>query len=652
MCMRVRLLLIAACLVLPAAALAQKEGDWLPVTPADLQIKEVPGNPGAEAIQLYSADLIDDQAADEFVYKRIKILNDKGRDKYSDVEIPYPPVFSIHDLKARTIHPDGSIIEFTGKPFEKTLLKGKFDGINFKISAKTFAMPEVTVGSIIEYKYRVNTNGFIRENEWVVQSDLFTVKEDFSMKPQNFRRLSYTIQGLNESPVQKNFVVSLTQKDVPAFQSEELMPPADNYRSLVRFYYGGREIASIDKFWTEYGKLWYSEAEHFIGDHSEIKAAVLEVLGTETDPEKKLRKLYARAQQIRNLTFERERTEAETKKEKLKDNQNAADVLQRGFGYENEITRLFVAMARAAGFNASIVKVSNRRDRFFQKAFLEARELSAEIADVNLNGREVLLQPGVRFCPFGLLLWYYTDTDGLKLDKDGGVFIVVPAASYEFAASQRVADVTLAQDGALQGNVKVQYAGQEALKRRIAALFTDEAGKKKDLEEELKKSLPDGSVVNLTSVDNWEATEDPLVAHFTLQIQNFASPAGKRLLTPTALFRVQDRNTFSHPQRKYPVYFHHTFSEYDRVNITLPAGIAVDSVPDRQDVKAAFGAYQALTQTSGPLLVSQRVLLFNAILIPPERYAELKDFFNKIQAGDELQTVLHAGGPANAQKSN
>src|SRR5437588_3741957 len=164
-----------ACLVVSSLAFTQQKEDWLPVTAKDQQINEVPGNPGAAAIQLYYADYIDDAAHTEFFYSRIKVLTEKGKEQ-ADVELVVPPSISIGDLKARTIHPDGKIIEFTGKPFEKTIFKTK----GVKIQAKTFTMPEVTVGSIIEYKYKLRLdNVVITENSWTIQHSLYTLKENF-----------------------------------------------------------------------------------------------------------------------------------------------------------------------------------------------------------------------------------------------------------------------------------------------------------------------------------------------------------------------------------------------------------------------------------------------------------------------------------------
>src|SRR5439155_14590094 len=134
--------------ILSALSHADKKEDWLPIGPQELQIKDVPGDPGAPAIQIYYAQYIDNSDRSQFVHRCIKILNETGK-KYADVEIVTGPGAGVKDLKARTIHPDGSIVEFTGKPFDKTLFKSR----GIKVLAKTFTFPDATVGSIIEYKY-------------------------------------------------------------------------------------------------------------------------------------------------------------------------------------------------------------------------------------------------------------------------------------------------------------------------------------------------------------------------------------------------------------------------------------------------------------------------------------------------------------------
>src|SRR5262249_43523086 len=148
----------------------------LPITPEDLAVKDVPGNPGAPAIRLYSSYFRNDDKKFELRYQRIKVLTEAGK-SYANVEIPLQPKDSLKELKARTIHPDGSIVEFTDKPFTKTILKGR----GLKYLAETFTLPQVTVGSIVEYSYALSMGKarLERVTEWQFQGDLYAVKERF-----------------------------------------------------------------------------------------------------------------------------------------------------------------------------------------------------------------------------------------------------------------------------------------------------------------------------------------------------------------------------------------------------------------------------------------------------------------------------------------
>jgi Domain of Unknown Function with PDB structure (DUF3857)/Transglutaminase-like superfamily len=643
-------------LIFAVPSQAQNE-DWIQITPQYTQIKEVPGDPGASAIQLYYADFIDDELHNEFFHAAIKVLNEKGK-KYADVEIDIPPGGSVSGLKARTIEPDGRIVEFSGKPFQKIVFKGK----GIKVLAKTFTMPEVAVGSIIEYKYRIDWPYILSDNAWSIQHDLYTIKEDFRMKPFSgelggFEATGYQVASVYANmppglkPQLKGRNYEMQAQDIPAFQSEGYMPPEEVFKPQIRFFYNSPGMDSPERFWQDAGKNWNSKAEHFIGNHSEIAAAASQAIGSESDSENKLRKLYARAQQIRNLSYERERTKEEMKKENLKENQSVADVLARGYGTRTDITRLFVGLARAAGFSTSVIEDSNRQQRFFQKSLFSASQLDSEIAVVNLNGKDIYLDPGTKFCPYGLLRWTRTSTTALKLDKKGGTFIEVPPAPYNKAILRRVADLTLSSDGSAQGTVQVQFNEGEALEHRLDALDSDEAGRKKSLEDEIEESLPSGSSAKLTSSENWEDSSKPLIANFHVEVPAYASLAGKRLLTPAFLFQTKQMDAFKHGDRKYPVYFAYAFEEADQISVKLPAGYSVEDVPPKQVANIGYAGYQNLIQFNGTQLLSQRVLQVNGIYFTLDKYSAVKDFFNKVQAGDEEQTILKEG-TTSAQKGN
>jgi hypothetical protein len=273
------------------------------------------------------------------------------------------------------------------------------------------------------------------------------------------------------------------------------------------------------------------------------------------------------------------------------------------------------------------------------------------VALVKLNGKDIYLQPGVRFCPYGLIRWPNTSTDALMFDKKGGTFVTVPPLTNERSLTHRVATMELTDQGSLKGELLVEFDGQEALEHRLDALDNDEAGRKKDLEDEVKSWLPGGARVKMLSVQGWEAPEAPLVAKFNVEIGGYASSVGKRLLLPSLLFQSEQKDAFKHAERKYPVYFPYAFTERDRVAIKLPAGYMLESVPSKQDAGVGYARYQSVSNSDGKQLVSERLLQFNAIFVQLSQYAELKDFMSKIQAGDEQQVVLRVEA-ANAQKAN
>jgi hypothetical protein len=144
-------LVVACALCFPRGPVTGDE--WLPITPGELKMTSEPKAPGAPAIYLYRQVDRDDKstASSEYNYLRIKILTEEGR-KYANIEIPFVKgSYNVNGISARTIHPDGSIVKFDGKVYENTIVKSK----TMKYLAKTFSMPEATVGSIVEYHFQL-----------------------------------------------------------------------------------------------------------------------------------------------------------------------------------------------------------------------------------------------------------------------------------------------------------------------------------------------------------------------------------------------------------------------------------------------------------------------------------------------------------------
>jgi hypothetical protein len=647
---------------------SNKPEGWLPITQQDFAVKDVPNDPGADAIQLYMSYYKDENDGFVAVYKRIKILREgalapgKG---IVDVEIPIDRGESLKEVTARTIHPDQSIVEFTGKPFEKIIMKRRGE----KQTARCFSFPDVTVGSIVEYRYVITLPRHIVDpiSAWPVQQDLFTLKEHLrfrafqgyvevptewtSIVPRSQVSYSYLNQIDLKVPEKKEGnLMELELENVPKFDAEEYMPPKDDYSPVVLFYYGGREMSSPEKFWGEWQKLITDYLEKCIGNSREVHDAAQQAIAGETDPEKKLRKLYARAQQIRNLSYERERTREEEKQENLKRNTTAQDVLQHGYGSHWDINMLFTALARAAGFQASMIGVSDRDLRSFNKIVLWLGQIRSSAVLVKLDGKDLVLSPGTRFAPFGLLRWKNTAATALKFSRTDGGFITTPAP--DNSAMNRTAHVSLAADGSLSGEISVEYNGEDALEHRLDALEETEAGRREGLEDEVKTWLPDNAVVKLQSSQGWESADQPLLARFSVEIPGFASATGKRLLAPAFFFPTLQKNMFVNDYRHYPISFSYPFTETDELYLKLPQGYTLEAPPYRRKAGLSYAGYEISTAFENQQLVTKRKLRFDSLQVPAEQYGELKEFFAVVEKGDGGQAVLRVEGGEQAQTPN
>jgi hypothetical protein len=432
---------LAVCLL--AVSSAKAGVGFQPASPDELKMTSELLAPGAPAIILYRQVDRDDNVhtPHEDNYFRIKILTEEGR-KRADVEIPFfKESQDVVSIRARTIRPDGSIANSDVKVFEKYLVKGRVGGRDYKYLAKTFTLPDVEVGGIIEYSYTIDSHEYsLYNSQWILSDELFTKKAQFSLKPFNdsyyglysLRWSWNTLPAGSVAPKEgPDHIVRMEANNIPAFQTEDFMPPEDELKSRVDFMYeegvGENDQAS---FWKHVGKQRNGQLEGFIGKRKAMEEAVAQIVSPNDAQDVKLRKIYDRVQQIRNTTYEVQKTEQEQKraKEKPVENVNVEDIWKRGYGNGQQLTWLFLGLVRAAGFEAYGCWVSDRREYFFTPITMQSTKLNANVVLVklngkDLNGKDLYFDPGAAFTPFGLLEWSETGVPGLRLDKDGGTWI-------------------------------------------------------------------------------------------------------------------------------------------------------------------------------------------------------------------------------------
>jgi hypothetical protein len=633
------------CLLLAAAAIAPAHAEgWLPVTQEELQMKSEPKAPAAPAIYLYRQVDRDDDGPHEFEYSRIKILTEEGL-KYANVEIPFFKYSErIRNLEARTIRPDGSIVEFNGTVYEKPIVKSR----GVKLLAKSFTMPNVEVGSIIEYRYRHDLPyGYVFNSRWILSADLFTRYAKFSLRPYRYYALTWSwpvgLPANTNPPKSEHGTIRLETHDVAAFVTEEYMPPEDVLKYRVEFIYSWDDMPEKKNpaaFWKAYGKLRYSSIEDFVGKRRVMEETVAQITQPGDSLEIKLRKIYARTQQLRNLSYERAKSEQETRRERQKDAHNVADVWKNGYGSGLDITWLFLALARAAGAEADPLLVATRDVYFFDPMFMNPWQLNTNAVVVKLDGKELFLDPGTAFTPFGLLPWPETAVRALRLDKQGGRWVSMPLPEPSTSRIERKLNLQLTTSGTLRGKATVTYTGLEALWRRIGERNEDETDRKQFLEDDIQGAIPSGSDATLTNAPAWNSSEPSLVAEYDLTVPGWAAFAGRRALLPVGLFGAGEKHMFEHAARVHALYFNFPYQHVDDITIELPAGWEVTSTPPPRGADLKLVAYDIATLTGKGTLHVKRNLTLNLTLVDSQYYDSLRGFFQNVRSGDEEQIVL------------
>jgi hypothetical protein len=636
-----------------------------PISPDDLMMTTEPQAPGAPAIILFrEVDRDDGGRMDvhEDRYYRAKILTEEGR-KYANVEIEFNKAHQdVVAIKARTIKPDGSSVDFDGNVFERTIEKAQ----GLKYLAKTFTLPDVQVGSIIEYRYTLDWNDRSRYgspwvllfgSQWILSEPLFTRKAKFTLKPYLAPRvaLRWTYQGLPAGSGPKaagiQQIISMEVENIPAFQIEDFMPPPNQLKARVDFIYETEYLETdADQFWRHVAKNRTSALDRFIDKRKAMEEAVAQIVSPSDPPEVKLRKIYDRVQKIRNTTYEFRKTVQEEKRENEKPAENVEEIWKRGYGDGQHLTWLYLALVRAAGFDAYGVWASNRREYFFSPKSMENRKLDANLVLVKLDGKDLYFDPGAAFTPFGMLTWSVTGVPGLCLDKEGGTWIKTTLPKSSESRITHTAKLRLTEAGNLEGEVTVTYTGLEAMYQRLDVRNADDVARKRFLEERIKHQIPSAAAeVELTNQPDWSNSETPLVAEYRITIPDWASSAGKRTVIPAGLFTAIEKHIFEHESRVHPIYVSYPYEKDDDVTIELPQGWQVSSVPQPQGKDGHVLNYSLKVDKEGTTLHLTRKLTWDFLLLDAKYYPALRDFFQTVRTSDDQQIVLQ---PAAATVGN
>lgn len=647
-CMKMPLFLLVSFLVVLCPGMVQLcAADWLPIEEDDLKATESVVDPGSGVEILFKELQIDDakQTGTNYsYYVRLKIFNDQGVEDVSKIDVTFGRREYIRGLRARSIAPDGTITNLDRDTVytREIVRKGKK-----RQRAQTFALPGLVPGSIVEYQWtRVDNNttgGLILHygDNWPARHVKYMVRP-FSHPSLYVRTIRFKV-GQEELEKDRNGFYTVEVRNVPALRDEPYSPPEDAIYPWMLFYYS-LEGAEMDEFWENFGRDLFKEFDALLKPRKEIQQKSLELTEKASDKEQALRAIYTFCtSQIRNTTVLGDGSDEERADRIL----GPSKVLAGGAGTAFEINLLFGALARAAGFEASLASVADRSERFFDRSLMAGLGLPLRVIAVKLGDGWRFYDPGSLYVPFGSLKWENEGVDAIIALKRDCPFTKTQITDAATNRIKRTAALTLDEEGGVEGVVTMEYGGQ------FAAFHKSELANRSA--ETLRELVGDEFAQRFGHVElsdivlhNEEGSVVPFRVLFRIKVDRFADRAGRRMFLQPSFFKKGGSRVFSADEREFNLYFPYYWSESDDVTITLPEGYELEEatapvpLPKIQGIGYTPGLKHRQNEN---VLLYTREFDFSFINLPQKAYGPIKDVFEVVYEQDNHTVTLKKSEP-------
>lgn len=623
--------------------------DWKPVDPAHLALKEPKVQPGADA----EAIIWEVRVADELnpggdltttfdQYLRVKIFTDRGREAFATVDIPYWSGMDVKDVAARTIRPDGSIVELkSADVYRRTVVKAN----DLKVKVVSFAVPAIEAGVIVEYRWRERYRDSIASNLRLRFSRDIPVHDvKYFLRPLKIPGMAMMAWPFNaqiSAPVRQSDGSSMMSlANVPADANEEYGPPPFESRPWLFVSYGPRDQPAPEKFEREFARALHDEYGRRARPNDDIRQLSAAALASATTNAERLKALVRAARgKVRRVDVD---TATGEQRRAARLNQNAADALKRGAGTSDDVVLLTLALASAAGLDARVAATSDRGDLFPRSVQPHPYFFRGRIVAVRNGDGWLFADPANEYAPNGELPWQYEDQRVLIADPKNPIQARTPLSQPGYSVKKRTGRFRLAEDGALEGDARIEYSGHWADTFREQEDQDAPAEREKSLRELVERRFA-GAEMTAVRVENVTDLSGAYANVYRIRIPGYAQRTGSRLFVQPAVFQKGIAGVFQGIERKAEVYFDFPWVEEDEVRIELPAGYTVEELPAQTPVNAGSFTYDArLAVEDGQLVLRRTQVIGNegAILFPQTSYRPIRAVFDSMHKGDSRTVVL------------
>ncbi len=304
-----------------------------------------------------------------------------------------------------------------------------------------------------------------------------------------------------------------------------------------------------------------------------------------------------------------------------------------GSGNVADINLMLIAMLRYAGINANPVLVSTRDNGI--PLFPTRNGFNYVICLIESEGFNVLLDATAPFSTFNVLPTRTLNWQGRVIREHGSsTWINLTPMSPSMEATSLNAKIN--PDFSIEGKVRQQKLNYRAMSYRNAYAGLSDDGLIKNIEEDNA-----GLTVSEVNMENAKNSHLPLQLNYDYTLDNSIEEIGENLYFSPMLFLASEENPFKAESRKFPIDLSYPFSDKFMINIMLPEGYAIESLPQNEKLEFdGIGDFTYLAQQNGAYLQLTIALNVTTAIILPQDYQNFKQFFSRIIEKQSEKIVL------------
>lgn len=596
----------------------------------------------AEAVVIYdigkSYFQIDEVGTHLIFEKRtkIKILSKAGID-WAQFDIPY---FDENGKSESILEVEGNTYNIENGVVRKSILNSKSNVYDSKANSdwliKRVALPDVTVGSVIELKYKLSSPYFFKFRNWEFQKKIPVIYSEYTTVMIPFYSYRYILQGIeklnelkqytdNDSKqlngyVWKDNIYVFIMKDIPAFRDESFITAKDDYIMKVDFQLT-EYINSMDskqQIMTTWPKLIKELLDHenFGGYIKNVQRQASKIIDTmdlqSKSNQEKAEKIFKYVKS--NFTWNKQRGKYTTG--------TAKEFLRTKEGDCADINLFLAGMLNQTGIEAHPVIISTRGNGKIKMNYPFSKFFDYVIVIVSIDGHSFLLDATEPLCNFGMLPTRCFNDEGLVIKKGeepewvNFSSVVLSSITYNFDITPNVSK------DSIEGKFKIISSGYDALKFRKSYINNRTDFNKEIVQDNL--TLSDS--VKVEYLNNPEKLF-PVSFNATRSIDQVD---GKLLISPFSGYVITD-NPFKQPARAYPIDLTYKKRRTYMSTVHIPEGYKLFSVPenitiDNEDIKITYKFENINDQVVKVLGIYE----FKKDVYKATTYLELKQYYNTI----------------------